>query len=399
MRRKQRKEELIDSVRASISNRQHDTAELQGKRDIQDIDTSPLIGGEDLTGEFQQIQQVDSALWSQEHLGNAATASILTGKRLDRSPSLDVALNGRLPSDEIETLDETVKTEMENTFSHDFTGVRIHTGQSADAAAQKLQAHAFTIGEDIYFRQGEYDASTPQGQQLLGHELVHVAQQGDLATSAPYKVTTPGSTAEVEAEAVSGLMGTGGVLNIAPSPELTNTIAREVSDPSRPIHGGYATLYEQFEAEAMSPLNDARQLLEEAMPDYDGIRKRMEAIWEYLGLVEENQEWESYRSSGPTTLFDIQIARRLIRSSIDEGFTDFSLPGSTGGEPSLSALVEETETQHSTTDEAGAQHHTEVPNVDEHVRRVVRAALRSIANWLIEIMNPGTSQREVMSGD
>jgi uncharacterized protein RhaS with RHS repeats len=33
-----------------------------------------------------------------------------------------------------------------------------------------------TIGNDIYFRSGIYDPSTPEGVALLGHELVHVDQ-------------------------------------------------------------------------------------------------------------------------------------------------------------------------------------------------------------------------------
>ena len=36
---------------------------------------------------------------------------------------------------------------------------------------------AFTMGSDLYFVPGQYNPQTPQGEQLLGHELTHVVQQ------------------------------------------------------------------------------------------------------------------------------------------------------------------------------------------------------------------------------
>jgi Domain of unknown function (DUF4157) len=40
----------------------------------------------------------------------------------------------------------------------------------------KSDATAVTLGNNIYFRPGQYDASTPEGPSVLGHELVHVGQ-------------------------------------------------------------------------------------------------------------------------------------------------------------------------------------------------------------------------------
>ena len=55
--------------------------------------------------------------------------------------------------------------------------VRVHTGERADRAARLLNARAFTVGNDIFFGRGEYSPSLVEGQRLLAHELVHVAQQ------------------------------------------------------------------------------------------------------------------------------------------------------------------------------------------------------------------------------
>ncbi|MBE8991324.1 DUF4157 domain-containing protein [Nostoc sp. LEGE 12450] len=40
-----------------------------------------------------------------------------------------------------------------------------------------IQARAFTTGEDVFFRQGEYNPGSQGGQELLAHELTHVVQQ------------------------------------------------------------------------------------------------------------------------------------------------------------------------------------------------------------------------------
>ena len=62
---------------------------------------------------------------------------------------------------------------MESFFKTSFGDVRIHIGPHATA----LGALAFTHGSHIHFAPGQYKPITPQGQQLLGHELTHVVQQ------------------------------------------------------------------------------------------------------------------------------------------------------------------------------------------------------------------------------
>jgi hypothetical protein len=70
-------------------------------------------------------------------------------------------------------LPPAVQRMMESALGASFTNVRVHVGP--DAAT--LGALAFTRGTDIYFAPGHYNPHTPQGQQLLGHELTHVIQQ------------------------------------------------------------------------------------------------------------------------------------------------------------------------------------------------------------------------------
>lgn len=70
-------------------------------------------------------------------------------------------------------LPEAIQQKMESFFGTDFSDVRIHVGQEAAS----IGALAFTHGSNIYFAPGLYSPGTPQGQQLLGHELTHVVQQ------------------------------------------------------------------------------------------------------------------------------------------------------------------------------------------------------------------------------
>jgi hypothetical protein len=74
-------------------------------------------------------------------------------------------------------LARAVRQPMETAFGADFSSVKVHTDGTADALNRGLQARAFTTGQDIFFRGGEYDPRSRSGQELLAHELTHVVQQ------------------------------------------------------------------------------------------------------------------------------------------------------------------------------------------------------------------------------
>ena len=61
--------------------------------------------------------------------------------------------------------------------AHDFSRVRIHTGEQAARAAAGVNARAFTVGSDIVFGANRYSPGTSAGNRLLAHELTHVVQQ------------------------------------------------------------------------------------------------------------------------------------------------------------------------------------------------------------------------------
>ncbi|BAY79285.1 AAA ATPase (plasmid) [Nostoc linckia NIES-25] len=74
-------------------------------------------------------------------------------------------------------LSDDIRQPMEQAFGADFSGVKIHTDSRSHELNQTIQARAFTTGQDIFFRQGEYNPGSYQGKELLAHELTHVVQQ------------------------------------------------------------------------------------------------------------------------------------------------------------------------------------------------------------------------------
>jgi hypothetical protein len=69
-------------------------------------------------------------------------------------------------------------TNQQQTRRFDLSRVRVHTDARAAKSAQAVNAHAYTIGNDIVFGAGQFAAGIPQSQRLLAHELTHVIQQG-----------------------------------------------------------------------------------------------------------------------------------------------------------------------------------------------------------------------------
>jgi hypothetical protein len=105
----------------------------------------------------------------QRTAGNAAVGAML---QEERSPVLDVVGKGGGTA-----LDAGTKAQMEGAFGQDFSGVRVHTGGDATRSAASVQAHAYTVGNDIVFNDSHYSPGSDAGNRMLAHELTHVVQQ------------------------------------------------------------------------------------------------------------------------------------------------------------------------------------------------------------------------------
>ena len=74
-------------------------------------------------------------------------------------------------------LPDAVRKEFEAKFQRPFDDVRIHDDAAADDAARRIDALAFTRGNDIYFRSGAYDPTTQKAGSCSRTKLAHVVQQ------------------------------------------------------------------------------------------------------------------------------------------------------------------------------------------------------------------------------
>jgi len=93
----------------------------------------------------------------------------------DVSDEVQSSINGSRGSGK--SIEENVRSSMENAFGADFSDVRIHIGAESTALNDSMNARAFTTGNDIFFRQGEYTPGSSSGKEILAHELTHVVQQ------------------------------------------------------------------------------------------------------------------------------------------------------------------------------------------------------------------------------
>jgi hypothetical protein len=102
-----------------------------------------------------------------------------------------------------EPLDLETRAFMEPHFGHDFSKVRVHTDAKAAESAQKVNALAYTVGQDIIFGAARHELGTVAGKSLLAHELTHVIQQNDNVLQGNLIINRQDDALEKEATGVS----------------------------------------------------------------------------------------------------------------------------------------------------------------------------------------------------
>jgi hypothetical protein len=107
----------------------------------------------------------------QRAAGNAGVAAVLEGEQEQESPVKDVVGKGAG-----QPLDAPVRQRMEASLGADFSDVRVHTGASAAASARAVDAHAYTVGNEVVLGDGHTPGSDAHDR-TLAHELTHVVQQ------------------------------------------------------------------------------------------------------------------------------------------------------------------------------------------------------------------------------
>lgn len=143
----------------------------------------------------------------QRTLGNAAVQRMLVQRQESGATDLDDDTAQQISSRRGagQTLDEGIAEKAGSVMGQDFSGVNVHTDSNADSLSRSLNAKAFTTGNDIFFRSGDYEPNTSDGQELIAHELTHVVQQGASAPAVQGKMTVndPNDQYETEADKVA----------------------------------------------------------------------------------------------------------------------------------------------------------------------------------------------------
>ncbi len=163
----------------------------------------------------------------QRAAGNAGVAAALEGEPDQESPVKDVIGKGAG-----QPLEAPVRQRMEASFGADFSDVRVHAGGSAAASAQAVDAHAYTVGNEIVLGDGHAPGSSTH-ERTLAHELAHVVQQRSgpvdgTPTAGGISVSNPSDRFEQAAEATAdSVMGMGRMPDSGTSSAGAATVQRE----------------------------------------------------------------------------------------------------------------------------------------------------------------------------
>jgi Domain of unknown function (DUF4157) len=137
-----------------------------------------------------------------------------------------------------QALDSQTRAALEPRFGHSFGDVRVFADGEADRLARDYQARAFTVGQDVYFRDGEYDPDSPGGLSLLAHELTHTIQQrGAKPGNKPLEVSQHGDAGEREARTASSQVLAGRSAQVSGTASLG--VARDPEGEAHHHKGGW----------------------------------------------------------------------------------------------------------------------------------------------------------------
>ncbi|HUS16581.1 MAG TPA: DUF4157 domain-containing protein, partial [Chloroflexia bacterium] len=115
-------------------------------------------------------------------------------------------------------LAESVRTPLEGMFDASFSKVRVHTDAGASTVSRAMNARAVTVGDDIYFGEGQFNPHTTDGRELLGHELTHVSHHAEGGKAHAARLDGQHQDAdEQDAQAVGKIIGLAGLQTPAPA--------------------------------------------------------------------------------------------------------------------------------------------------------------------------------------
>jgi hypothetical protein len=176
-------EQVVQKMHAPDVQREAEEDELQAKRIVQREAEEDELQAKRMV----QREAEEDELQAKRIVQREGEEEELMAKRIQRSSgdmmgSFDVGQDFEKQLSTArgggKSLDSSLQAKMGDAMGADFSGVRVHEDSASDALNSSIQARAFTTGSDIFFKQGEYNPSSTEGQKLLAHELTHTVQQG-----------------------------------------------------------------------------------------------------------------------------------------------------------------------------------------------------------------------------
>jgi len=106
-------------------------------------------------------------------------------------------------------VDPVIREPVEQMTGVDLRGVLVHSGPHSRAAADSIDARAYTVGRDIHLGSDGHGIGSADRRELLAHELAHAAQQG--ARPVPLVGTLPVSQVDDQEERSARAIARGAV--------------------------------------------------------------------------------------------------------------------------------------------------------------------------------------------
>ncbi|MEH2270934.1 MAG: DUF4157 domain-containing protein [Nostoc sp.] len=167
-------EQEADSVAQQVMQRMAQPVNRQSIQrealpDSEELQMKPLANSITPLVQRQEVPEDEEELQMKPMVQRQAEAG------MDTAPDLEASINQARGGGQL--MADNIREPMEQAFGADFSGVKVHTDGQSDQLNRSIQARAFTTGQDVFFRQGEYNPGSRGGQELLAHELTHVVQQ------------------------------------------------------------------------------------------------------------------------------------------------------------------------------------------------------------------------------
>lgn len=249
---------------------------------------NPQAEGEIANSAFTQLQQT---------VGNQAVQAMMVQRKGNGPKAVDedVAASVKAEKGKGQQLEEGIAAKAGETMGQDFSDVKIHTDAQADSLSRDIGAKAFTTGNDIFFKEGEYNPNSSEGQHLISHELTHVVQQGAGSVSGvqgKMTVNDPNDKYEAEADKVADAVLSNQAAGVQREADIDG--AQRAEDEEEVQAKGDESLQREEEEEMQAKGDDALQREEEeemqAKAD-DSLQKAEDE--EEVQMQEEEEEMQA----------------------------------------------------------------------------------------------------------